>query len=157
ASGQRVAVAAQAGRRETDEMVAGLDPSAGDDLAALDRADREAHQVELTRLHRPRVLRHLAADQRAPGRLTALGHAFDELLDVLGVEATDRDVVEEEQRLGPLRGDVVDAHRDEVDADRREAPRGLGYERLGADAVGRADQHRVAVAILREREEATET
>ena len=53
-----------------------------------------------------------------------------------GSSLPDRDVVEEEQRLGALADDVVDAHRDEVDADGVEAAGGLGDERLGADAVG---------------------
>ena len=62
-------------------------------------------------------------------------------LDLAGGE-----VVEEEQRLGALDDDVVDAHRDEVDADRVED---AGFDRdleLGADAVGGADQDRVAEA-----------
>ena len=60
----------------------------------------------------------------------------DELLDVVRVQLADRDVVEEEQRLGALTHEVVHAHRHEVDADRRELPGGLGDERLGADSVG---------------------
>ena len=120
---------------------------AGDEPVALDDADREADEVELARLHRAGVLGHLAADQRAAGLAAALGDALDELLDLVGVELADRDVVEEEQRLGALAHDVVDAHRDEVDADRVEAAGGLGDQRLGADAVGRRHEHRVAVAV----------
>ena len=44
--------------------------------------------------------------------------AGDDLVDDLGHELADRDVVEEEQRLGALHRDVVDRHRDAVDADR---------------------------------------
>ena len=98
-------------------------------------------------LHRAGVLGHLAADERAAGLPAALGHALDELLDVVGVELADRDVVEEEQRLGALADDVVDAHGHEVDADGVEATGGLGDERLGADAVGGRHEHRVAVAV----------
>ena len=106
--------------------VAGADVLAGDELVALDHADREADEVELAGLHGAGVLGHLAADQRAAGLAAALGHALDELLDVVGVELADGDVVEEEQRLGALAHEVVDAHGDEVDADGVEAPGGLG-------------------------------
>ena len=75
---------------------------------------------------------------------------------MVGVEPADGDVVEEEQRLGALAHDVVDAHGDEVDADGVEAAGGLGDERLGADAVGRRHQHRVAVAVAGEGEQPAE-
>ena len=97
---------------------------------ALDDADREADQVELARLHGAGVLGHLAADQRAAGLAAALGHALDELLDVVGVELADRDVVEEEQRLGALADEVVDAHGDQVDADGVEAAGGRATSAL---------------------------
>ena len=107
-------------------------------------------------LHGARVLGHLAADQRAAGLAAAMGHALDELLDVVGVELADRDVVEEEQGLGALADDVVDAHGHQVDADGVEAARGLGDQRLGADAVGGRHEHRVGVAVLGEREQPAE-
>ena len=72
------------------------------------------------------MLRHLAAEQRAPRLAAALGDTGDELVDLLGDELADRDVVEEEQRLRALRGDVVDRHRDAVDADRVAAVRRAG-------------------------------
>ena len=56
----------------------------------------------------------------------AFGDTGDELVDLLGHERADRDVVEEEQRLGALGGDVVDRHRDAVDADRVAAVRRAG-------------------------------
>ena len=49
----------------------GLDAVAGDEPVALGHADGEADEVELARLHRARVLGHLAADQRAPGLAAA--------------------------------------------------------------------------------------
>jgi len=102
------------------------------------------------------VLRHLAPEQRAAGLPAPSGDARDELVDQVGDELTDRDVVEEEQRLGAVRGDVVDRHRDAVDADGVVTPELAGQERLGADAVGRRHQHRVLVAIAIEREQPAE-
>ena len=99
---------------------------------ALDDADREADQVELARLHEVGVLGHLAAEQRAPGLPAAVRDAADDLVDRLGHELADRDVVEEEERLGALHRDVVDRHRDEVDADRVVATGDPGDHRLRA-------------------------
>src|SRR3546814_1489281 len=79
AAGQRVAVRAQTWGGEADEDVAGLDVLTGDQVVALGGADREAHEVELTGLHRAGVLGHLPADQRAAGLAAAVGDALDEL------------------------------------------------------------------------------
>ena len=102
------------------------------------------------------MLRHLAADERAASLTTALGHALDELLDVIGVEVAHGDVVEEEQRLGALAHEIVDTHGDEVDTDGVEAVGGLGHEGLCADAIGGGHQHGRAVAGDVEGEEAAE-
>src|SRR5262249_7489233 len=64
----------------------------------------------------------------------------------LDVEPAAREVVEEEQRLGALHDEVVDAHGDEVDADGVVPAGGDGELELGADAVGGGDQDRVTVA-----------
>jgi hypothetical protein len=102
------------------------------------------------------VLGHLAADERAAGLAAPLGHPLDQLLDVVGVEVTDGDVVEEQQGLGPLAHQVVHAHGHQVDADRREPARGLRDQRFGAHPVGRSDEHGLAVAVRGEGEQPTE-
>ena len=61
------------------------------------------------------------------------------------VEFPGGEVVEEEQRFGALHEHVVDAHRDQVDADRVVAVQDMGELELGADAVGAGYQHRLAV------------
>ena len=82
----------------------------------------------------------------AAGVAAAGGDAPDELGHADRVEPADRDVVEEGERLGAGAHDVVGAHRDEVDADRVEPADGGGDGRLRADAVGRGDEQRLAVA-----------
>ena len=68
---------------------------------------------------------------------------FDDLGADLRVEPAAGEIVEEEQWLRPLDHEVVDRHRDEVDADRG-VPAGIGRDlRLGADAVRRRHQDRV--------------
>ena len=54
----------------------------------------------------------------------------------VGVGLLDGEVVEQRDRLGADADDVVDVHRDAVDADRLEAVGLLGDDELGADAVG---------------------
>ena len=108
---------------------------AGDDGGAVHDTDREAGQVHRVAVA---VLGHLTADQGAPGLPATGGHAGHDVLDDGGIEPTDADVVEEEQRVGALDGDVVDAHGHEVDADRVEPAGRLGHLQLRADTVGRA-------------------
>ena len=80
-------------------------------------------------------------------------------LDPLGHRAADGDVVLQEQRLGAAHHQVVDDHGDEVEADGVVLVHRLGDGQLGADAVGRGGQHRLAIpAAQREQPgEAAET
>src|SRR5205807_7476449 len=73
-----------------------------------------------------------------------------------GVEAAYGDVVEEEEDLGTLGGDVVGAHGHEVDANGGEAACGLGHQRLGAHPVGGGHEHRVAPPLPIESEQPAE-
>ena len=59
-----------------------------------------------------------------------------DLAQQLGIGGLDGEVVEQRQRLGADADQVVDVHRHAVDPDRVEAPRLLGDDHLGADAVG---------------------
>ena len=60
-----------------------------------------------------------------------------------GLEAADRHVVEERERLGAAAHDVVRAHRDEVLADRVVPAQRPGDRRLRAHAIGRGHDHRL--------------
>ena len=75
---------------------------------------------------------------------------------IFGAELAGGEIVEEEQRLGALDDDVVDAHRDEIDAD-RVVDAGLdGDLHLGADAVIGGDEDRVLETGRLEIEQAAE-
>ena len=93
------------------------------------------------------MLGGLAADERAARLLAAGGDALDDVGGDVDVEPLAHEVVEEEQRLGALHEDVVDAHRDEVDADRVVAVERERELELGAHAVGAGDEHRLPVAL----------
>ena len=112
-------------------------------LTALGGADRESGKVIVAVAVHAGHLRGLAADQRAAGQPATGGDAGDDGRALLGVELSRREIVEEEQRLGALHDEVVDAHGDEVDADRVVLARFDGHLELGADAVIGGDQHRI--------------
>jgi hypothetical protein len=92
------------------------------------------------------MLGRLPADQRAAGKLAPLRDALHDIGGDVDVEALADEVVEEEQRLGTLDQDVVDAHRDKIDPDRVVAVQRERKLELRADAVGPRDQDRLAVA-----------
>ncbi len=125
---------------------------------AVDQTDAETGQIVVVRIHDTRVLGHLAADERAARLLAALADAGDDLRHLLGFQLADGDVVEEEQRLGAGREDVVGAHGHQVDAHRVVLAEHLGDLELGAHAVGAAHEQRIGhVLRRRDGEQAAET
>ena len=125
ASGQRVPVRAQSGRRQPSTASPGR--TAG--RRGCPRARRRPLRSQPVRRGAGTVLGHLATDQRAPGLATAVGHAAHEGLDDGRLDPGGGDVVEEQEWVCALDGDVVHAHRDQVDADGVEAAGGHGDER----------------------------
>lgn len=101
------------------------------------------------------MLGGLATEQRATGLDAAFGDACDDLRDPLGHDATDGDVVLQEQRLGAADHEVVDDHRDEVETDRVVLVECLRHRELGADTVGGRREQRLLVSTL-EREQTGE-
>src|SRR5207245_48384 len=76
--------------------------------------------------------------------------------ELLGIELTGGEVVEEEEWLGPAAEDVVDAVVDQVDAHPAVASGGDGDLDLGAHPVGAGHQHRVAATSRGEGEQPAE-
>jgi len=70
----------------------------------------------------------------------------DHLLGDAHLQLAGGEIVEEHQRFGAAHHEVVDAHRDEIDADRVVLVGHEGQLQLGADAVGAGHQHRLLVA-----------
>ena len=134
------------GGRQSDDHIAGLHGVIAQDLFLVHDAHGETGQIVLVLRHHARVLGRLAAHQRAVGLHAALGHALDDLGDLLRDVAAAGDVVQEHQRLCTGADDVVDAHGHAVDADGVVLVHDHGDLQLGAHAVGAGDQHRVLVA-----------
>ena len=139
--GQRQAVGVHARRRQPDQRVARGAGAAVDDGVERDRAERRARPGRSRRATggrgspraagRPRRRGSRRRRPRAPARRPSASSASSS-----GSARLDGEVVEQRQRLGPDADQVVDVHGHAVDPDRVEAPRLLGDDHLGADAVG---------------------
>ena len=103
---------------------------------ALDDSDAGAGEVELSLAVDAGQLGGLAADERAPCGAAHLGCAFDELGDLLEVDAVGRDVVEQQQRVGAARDHVVDAVRGEIGAAVAQRAAFARDDQLRSDRVG---------------------
>ena len=156
AADQRKAVGMHARGGEAEQHVALDDVVGRQQLAAFGRAHGKAGEVVVVAVIHAGHFGRLAADQRAAGLPAALGDAADDRRALVGIELAGGEIVEEEQRLGALHDDVVDAHGDEVDADRVVLAGIDGDLQLGADAVIGGDQHRVGEAGGLEVEQAAE-
>ena len=140
--GEAVGVDAGGGKAEND--VARRHVRAGQERSALRRPDGEAGEVVIALRVKARHFGGFAADERAAGEPASFGDALDDHHAGFGRKFSGCEVVKEEQRLGALHDDVVDAHRHEVDPD-GVVPAGLDRDLdLGADPVVGRDQDRVA-------------
>ena len=95
------------------------------------------------------MLSHLAAHERTARQLAAVGHALHDLCHVVGLDVTDGNVVEEEQRLSTRSEDVVHAHGDQVLAHGLMPVENLGEHELGAHAIGARDEHGIVHVLER--------
>ncbi len=125
------------GGGQADQGVPRPDAVGPEEGILLHDAHAEPGQVEPPRLEDPRVLRGLPAQERAARPPAALRDPRHDPGRLLRVEPADRQVVQEEQGLGPGAGHVVGAHRDEVDPDGVEPPGQPGHLDLGPHPVGR--------------------
>src|SRR5713226_2083427 len=152
-----IAVGVQPGGGQRDQSVPGLDAFAGKKFFAFDSADDKACKIILAGRIKTGHLRGLTADEGAAGLAARAAHAFDKLLDDVGIEFSHREVVEEEQRLRAVDENVVDAVIDEVAADSGMDFHGDGDFELGADAIRAGDEHGLFPLFAVEREERAET
>ena len=142
---------------QPDQHVAGRNVAARQDLAPLDGADGEPCEIIVLVPVHARHLGRLAADEGAPGFAAALRNAGDHVTGALHLELAGREVIQEEQRLCALHDEIVDAHGNEVNADRRVPARIDGDLELGADAVVGGNQDRIAVTGGLQVEQTTKT
>ena len=137
------AVGVQTTGANADENVAVLDALRAPELVPLCKTDGEPGHVEVAVRELPGVLGGLAAEEDTLRLKAAFVHAGDDLGDLLRHDLSDHQVVEEEQGDRTAGGDVVDAHRHEVDPDGAQPAHGAGELDLGAYAVRTRYKHRI--------------
>ena len=153
---QRKTVGVGPGRGEAQHDVARADVGAWQHGVTLDGTDGEAGKIELAAAVQSWHLGGLAADQRTAACLAGGGDAAHHQRRLGDVQPAGRIIIEEEQRLGTLDHEVVDAHRHQILADPFE-PAGLARQQdFRADAIRGRHQQRVAIAAGGEIEQAAE-
>ncbi|BAF60724.1 hypothetical protein PTH_2542 [Pelotomaculum thermopropionicum SI] len=144
-AGKGIAVAVQAGRGKADHPVARNDAAAVNNPAALHHSHGKPGQVVLLRAVEARHLRRFAADQGAAGPAAAFRHTAYNCRHLLRNHPAYRQVVQEEQRLGPVHENIVYAHGHGVDANGVMPVHQHGHPQLGAHPIGAGHQHRLFI------------
>ena len=142
---QRETVGMNTGGGQSEDDIASLHGLVVQDLFLVHNAHSETGQIVLILRHHARVLGSLTAHQRAISLHAALGHALDDLGDLLRDVAAAGDVIQEHQRLCTGADHIVDAHGNAVDANGVVLVHDHGDLQLGAHAIGAGDQHRVLI------------
>src|SRR4051812_33054782 len=131
---------------QTEDHVTGGDIGPGQDLTALGSADGEAREIVILAGVHARHLGRFTADQRASRDPAAFGNARDDVAASCYVQLAGSEVIEEEQRLGALNHEVVDAHRDKVDTNGIVLASRNSDSQLSADPIGAGDEDRILIA-----------
>src|SRR5258708_19811846 len=104
---ERIAVGVQPGGGQRNQRVSRLNAFAGKKFLAFDRADDKTCKIVFTGRIKAGHLRGLPADEGATGFAARAAHAFDKLLDDVGIELAHREVVEEKESLAALNQNAV--------------------------------------------------
>jgi hypothetical protein len=153
---QGIAVGVEPHGRQCEQDITLHEVLAVHELRPLDGADDEAGHVVLAIGIETGHLRGFAAEQRAAVLAAGGGEARHDLLGHVRRETSGGQVVEEEERRGPLHENIVHAVVHEIAADRVVH---AGHERdfqLRADTIGARDEHRIGPPPGRHREQPAE-
>ncbi|MNE13621.1 hypothetical protein D3C80_1064630 [compost metagenome] len=143
---QGEAVGVGAARSQGDQGIPFADLAAVDDFALLHHTDAETGDVVVFPFIHAWHLGGLAAHQGATGLLAACTYAGDHGGGGVHIQLAGGIVVEEEQGLGALHDEVIDAHGHQIDAHGIVLLQIDGQTQLGAHTVGTGDQYRLLVA-----------
>ena len=141
------------------EAAAGGDADAAYRLGvvhALGGADRKSGKIIIAVLVDPRHLGGFPADQGTAGHPAPIGNASDNRFGDFVVELGAGEIVEEEQRLSTHDDDVIDAHRDQIDADVVVGIVIQNQFELRPDTVGPGYQHGILITLSRQSKQASE-
>src|SRR5262249_52840879 len=138
------AIGVRSGRGKSTDDVPFLDVSAWQDGGALYCANRNTCEIIVVASIDTWHVGGYTADQSAPGLAAADPAAGNQRGDGSRFEAPTGIVIEKEKGLGTLHHQIVDTHRDQINADRIMA---TGFDcdfELGSEAIGGRNQNRVA-------------
>src|ERR1700684_2008611 len=107
----------QPARGESDQHIAGANVFWIGSFRALDQADREAREIVFARLVDIGKLRRLAAHQTDTCKRASASDTFDDFDGDTALQLAGPNVIEEKKRLCTMTDNVVNAHRNAVDAD----------------------------------------
>ena len=146
----------QAGAGQAPDPVPRADRRAVDQVELGHAPDDATGQVEVPLGVDAGHLGRLAPEQGATVLAAGAGRPLDHALEHSLLQATGGEVIEEEERLGPLDQHVVHAHSHGVDADRVVLIHLESQLELGSHAVGTAHEHRLLDIKRREIEHSAE-
>ena len=130
------AIGVRAGASQTDHNVARFDALAVDNFVFFNDAHSKACEVVFAIGVHTRHFGRFAADQRAAGEFATVSDALDNAFGRVDVELSATEVVKEEEALGTLHEDVVDAHGDQILTHRIMTVKLEGEHELCSHAVG---------------------
>ena len=154
---QRIAIGMRAARCDADQSVAGSNATAIYHCGPLNRAHAKSREIVFPVTVHIRHLRGLAPDQCCAGLMATFCDSGYDIAGDVDVETPAGKIIEEKQRLGALHKHVVHAHCNQVDTDSVVALQVLREHEFGTDPVGPGDEHRLAVLIGWQSEQAAES
>ena len=141
------------GTSQTQQPITRLDARAIKDGGFFHHADAEPRQIVISGVIHARHFRGLAADQGATGQFATTADTGNHGGGDLHIELAGGVVVQEKQRFGALHHDVVDTHRDQINANAIMPPCLDSQLELGTDAIGARHQDGLAVTVHRQFEQ----
>src|SRR3954471_17045416 len=140
-SRQRITVGVQTRAWKSDQHVIRPYPIRAKYPVFFHISDDETRQVVIGRCIQPRHFSRFAAYERAAVFPAARGNTRHDRFDDVGVELSERHVVKEKERQGPLHQDVVHAMVYEIPADGVVTTGIDGHFDFGADTVSARYEH----------------
>ena len=130
------AVAVHAAGRQTENNVASFNALLWQNLITFNRSNRKSSKVIITRTIHAGHFGSLTADQRTTSLLATFGNTSNHLFGTGDIQFSSCKVIEEQQRLSTLHNQIIDAHGNQVNANRVMLAGINGNFQLGSHAIG---------------------
>ena len=127
---------------QAQNHISGLDGGFVKHLRLIHHTHRKSGQIILIHRIEARHLGGFPADERYPGLHASLGHAGDNVRNLLRDILAAGNIVQEEKGLGPHANNIVDTHSHTVDAHCVMFVHQKRQLQLGSHPIGAGDQNR---------------